>query len=256
MIKIRNLRFHLMLPAILLSCESPKLRTNQRPGELGANPSNFLVDSMPTNAGVVDYSDSINFTDSNGWKQGQWIRWSKGKLVENYMYKNDTLNGHYVTEKGEGYYKNGRMDGYQFSYLRDREDIQMVNFYIDGVHIWGGFPSEGQKFVVPVKEFHISVDSTYVVCPNIYGSTWYEGSFCLLPDSLNNGRLLPHRYGIHRVYHNNGNLKAIVDYDEETIQEFDSLGEMSHHTTFDGKEIHRVPTLGRYRKFKHRRRHR
>lgn len=158
------------------------------------------------------------------------------------------MNGHYETNHGEGYYKNGQKDGLQFSYYGKKESILMVSYYNNGKRIWSGFPAAGRDFVIPLKDFYISVDSTHIKAPYINGQTWYEGSFCLLPDSLNNGRLLPHRYGIHKIYHMNGIIKGIVDYDNETIQEFDSLGNRKYQTKFDESTIHNLPTLGRYRK--------
>lgn len=230
----------------MISCGTDTTKETERPSKSKKDTGEIQVDSFPERISKVDYSDSINFTDSNGLKQGQWIRKWKGKLVEKYTYVNDTLNGHYETDHGEGYYVNGQKDGFQFSYYGEKESILMVNFYTDGNHIWGGFPAAGRDFVIPLKDFHISVDSTYVKAPYINGQTWYEGRFCLLPDSLNNGRLLPHRYGVHKVYHMNGNLKAIVDYNKETIQEFDSLGNEIYHTKFENYKTHNLPTLGRY----------
>lgn len=215
--------------------------------------SEIPVDSTTKSIHEVDYSDSINFTDSHGWKQGKWIRKWKGKLVESYTYVNDTLHGHYETDQGEGYYKHGQKDGLQFAYYGEKESILMVNYYTNGTHVWGGFPAAGRDMVIPLKDFHISVDSTYVKAPYINGQTWYEGNFCLLPDSINNGKLLPHRYGIHKIYHMNGNIKGIVDYDEEIVQEFDSTGKRKYQAHFNEWKIHNLPTLGRYRKNKNRR---
>tara|TARA_R110002124_G_scaffold186179_1_gene353711 strand:- start:445 stop:1137 length:693 start_codon:yes stop_codon:yes gene_type:complete len=230
----------------MISCGTDTTKETERQSESMKDTGEIQVDSFHKRISKVDYSDSINYTDSNGWKQGQWIRKWNGKLIEKYSYVNDSLNGHYETDHGEGYYINGQKDGFQFSYYGQKDSILMLNFYADGNHIWGGFPAAGRDFVIPLKDFHISVDSTYVKAPYINGQTWYEGRFCLLPDSLNNGRHLPHRYGVHKVYHLNGNLKAIVDYNKESIQEFDSLGNEKYRTKFENYKIHKLPTLGRY----------
>jgi hypothetical protein len=208
------------------------------------NTSETTTDTNPS----VNYSDSINFTDSNGLKQGQWIKKWKGKLVEKYTYINDTLNGHYESDHKEGFYRNGQKDGFDYLYYGEKESILMVNFYENGTHIWGGCPASGREYLVPVKDFQISKDSIFIKASYINKQTWYEGSFCLLPDSLNNGRLFPHRYGVHKVYHMNGKLRGIIDYNKETILEFDSLGNQKYQATFKQTEIHKLPTLGRYKK--------
>jgi hypothetical protein len=238
--------FAILITFMIISCETDTTKETEMLSESRKDTSEIQVDSLPEKILKPDYSDSINFTDSNGWKQGQWIRKWKDKLVENYTYVNDTLNGPYETDHGEGYYKNGQKEGLQFSYYGKKESILMVNYYANGNHIWGGFPAAGRDFVIPIKDFHISIDSTYVKAPYVNGQTWYEGSFCLLPDSMNNGRLLPYRYGVHKVYYMNGNLKAIVDYNKETIQEFDSLGNEKYHTGFENYKTHNLATLGRY----------
>lgn len=193
----------------------------------------------------IDYSDSINFRDANGLKQGHWIKKWRGRLVEDYMYVNDTLHGPYELDHGEGYYKNGKKEGFEYLYYGEKESLLGVNYYENGAHIWSGCPTAGRAYVIPVKEFQISKDSTYVKAPYINGQLWYEGSFCLLPDKTNNGLLMPHRYGIHKVYHMNGKIKGIIDNSKETIQEFDSLGNLLYKAKFEQYEIHRQ-RIGRY----------
>jgi len=241
-----NKLFTILITFIIISCGTDTTKETERLSESRKDTSEIQVDSLPKNTLKPDFLDSINFTDSNGWKQGQWIRIWNGKLVEKHTYVNDTLNGYFETEHGEGWNKNGHKEGFQFTYYGEKESILMVNYYADGNHIWGGFPAAGRDYVIPIKDFHISVDSTFVSAPYINGQTWYEGNFCLLPDSLNNGRILPHRYGVHKVYHMNGKIKAIVDYNDKTIQKYDSLGNKKYHTKFENNKIHNLPTLGRY----------
>lgn len=244
----RVLLFALLGVGLWASCASESAKTPRKKSAPTSDTTLVLADNIPDFRNDQGDASLINFTDANGWKQGKWLRKWKGKLVELYTYVNDTLHGPYETSHGEGYYNNGLRHGFQFAYYGEKESILMVNYYTNGEHVWGGFPAAGSELLIPVKEFHISVDSTYVKAPYINGQTWYEGGFCLLPDSLNYGRLLPHRYGIHKIYHMNGQIKGVVDYERETIHEFDSLGRLKYQARFDEAHIHRLPTLGRYKK--------
>ena len=221
---MNNTFLFIILVLLLIGCQSPE-KAKPDPGlKIQVTDSTQIIKTPEELVHEVNYSDSLNHTDINGLKQGPWERYWNDKLVESYFYVNDTLHGPYKTDHGEGVYKHGKKHGYQFSYYGDKESILMVNYFEDGEHLWGGFPRAGRDLLIPIKEFHILKDSVHVVAPYINGKTWYEGSFCLLPDSLNSGNLTPHSYGIHKVYHMNGSLKGIVDYDNKTIVEYDSSG--------------------------------
>ncbi len=138
-------------------------------------------------------------------------------------------------------------DGYHFIYYPDKESILLVEHFKDGIREWIGYPAAGRDYVIPLKEFGIFVDSVFVKAPYINGKTWYEGNFITFPDdTLKNGNRIPYRSGIHRVYHLNGKIKAVVDYENETVQEFDSLGNEKYKVGFNQSEVHMLPTLGNY----------
>lgn len=210
-----------------------------------------IKDSSKTNFDSIiitntkpNYSDSINFTDSNGLKQGQWIRKWKGKLVEKYTYVNDTLNGHYETDHGEGFYLNGKKEGFQYTYYGEKESILMISYFEKGNKIWSGFPTADREYLIPIKGFHISKDSIYIEAPDINNQIWYKGNFFLYSDIDNTQRT--YAYGVHKIYHRNGNLKGIVNYSIKTIMEYDSLGNLLYETTFNQHKIHQQPITSFY----------
>ncbi|WP_107037767.1 hypothetical protein [Brumimicrobium mesophilum] len=213
--------------------------------ELSSEPSvQFKQDSVVK----VDYKDSINYTDENGLKQGRWVRKWRGKLIESYNYVNDTLHGHFETEHKEGDYIKGKKEGFEFHYYGEKESILSVSYYENGEFIWSGCPRAGRDYLIPPKNFQIKKDSIHIKAPYINGETWYEGDFCLLPDPLNKGRLSTFSYGVHTVYHMNGNIKGYVDYTNELITEFDSLGNLKYKAKFKERDIHQQVTFGFYKK--------
>lgn len=243
--RVFKIEFMLMLLfVIVVGCNSTTLDKQHTKAILTENDQR--IDSIIKSTPQIDYSDSVNFVDSNGLKQGQWVKKWKGKLIEKYTYVDHVLHGDYETEHGKGYFENGKMEGLQYTYYGDKKGIMMVTYCEKGERIWSGFPLANRDFLIPVKDFHIYRDSIEVKAPYMNGQTWYEGNFCLLPDRKNNNRYMPYRYGVHKVYHMNGKVKGIVDYSKQTVQEFDSLGNQKYQAKFEETEIHQLPTLGAY----------
>lgn len=194
-----------------------------------------------------NYADLVNYTDTNGWKQGKWIRKWKGHILEINNYVNDTLHGMQQYLDGwcptEIYYEKGKREGFKYIYSSHKKEcIGMILYFENDSCIWSGFPCIGRMMYVPDKDFHIYRDTVFIEAPYINRNLWYEGHFCLKPDSVNDGRLMPHRYGIHKIYHLNGNIRGIIDYTKKTVQEFDSTGKFLCQSRFDEYKVN----VGRY----------
>lgn len=170
-----------------------------------------------------DLSELLNFTDKNNLKQGRWEDtniWRSDTIIEVKTYKDNTLHGY--SAKGNRFcrsectYKNGQIDGC-FYYLADGKcrdkGYGMIVFYENGVKRWAAFGCD-HMFVFPVKGFHLRGDSVCVIAPYINGKTWYEGCFVKVDDSLKT-RFSNDYVGIgrHRVYCKNGEIHAVIDYD-------------------------------------------
>ena len=137
-----------------------------------------------------------------------------------------------------------KLNGLQLDpYEGDRNSLRSVSFYRNDTLTWQGFPAAGRDFIIPIKEFHINEDSTYVKAPYINGNTWYEGSFRLVPDTLYKGRKMPCEYGIHKVYHLNGKLKALIDFTKDSITEYDSNGVLKYEAHFKQYKVHQKAML-------------
>ena len=193
----------------------------------------------------------LNYKDSAGLKQGIWNSINKQNEREIYTYCNDTLNGFYSVEnfpwRHEGYYKKGKMDSIQRTYSGKR--VEHLSFHKEGRQLWWvSFAADG-GFLVPIKGFHITDDTTmFVVAPYPSGQTWYEGQF--ISTKCFKTRLLPHfqtfTTGIHRIYFESGKLRGLVDYDHKTITEYDSTGRQIYVTKLNDFKTHKQMVLTMY----------
>ena len=126
---MKNGIIHTLLFVLFTGCNSgadKQPMRNNAPREVS---SNAVLDSNNKIHATIDYSDSINFRDANGLKQGHWIKKWRGRLVEDYMYVNDTLHGPYELDHGEGYYKHGKKEGFEYLYYGEKESLLGVNYY-------------------------------------------------------------------------------------------------------------------------------
>lgn len=228
-----------------MSCESEPAETSLDTSAQSRDSSIGNINSISELTIQVDYSDSINYTDSNGWKQGKWIlRGWKNEIIEIKTYKNDTLHGLYQKLNGtpsDEKYIMGKREGYQYTYYKNPTRLLSVSYYENDSSIWTGFPAANESILTPVKHFQSTRDSIFIRAPYENGKTWYEGSFCLKPSKLNNGRIMTYSYGLHKMYFRNGKLKGVVDYDNEIIQEYDSLGNELYKAKFEEQELHNQP---------------
>jgi hypothetical protein len=196
-----------------------------------------LLDSVITKKPEVE---TLNFTDANGLKQGKWVKKWKGKNIEIKNFKDNILNGYYFNNfynPIEGYYKNGKREGMFFHYYDYKSKfIAMESFYKNDTSIWSGFPASDKDRLVPLKGFGISRDSVFIEAPDYDGKIWYAGTFCFKFDKHYN-RKETIAYGIHKVYFKNGKLKGIVDYDKQTIQEFDTNGTRLYKAKFSDFDV-------------------
>ncbi|MFA9214576.1 MAG: hypothetical protein ACEQSR_12130 [Candidatus Methylacidiphilales bacterium] len=201
-----------------------------------------LLDSVNTKKPAVE---TINFTDANGLKQGKWVKKWKGKIVNVAHYKDNLLhgysayylNGNVLTYDGN--YVNGKREGlflgyYSFKY----KSICWEGFFKNDTCIWSGFPACDKDRLVPLKGFGINRDAVFIQDPDYDGKIWYEGNFKLQKNKYND-RKETEAYGIHKVYFKNGKLKGIVDYDKQTIQEFDTNGTRHYKAKFNEFEVHK-----------------
>ncbi len=174
------------------------------------------------------FISKINHIDSNGLKQGMWIsRSNKNRIKHIETFLNDTLNGYWFEESNgfqkEGYYEKGLKQGYFWCYRLNHNrfnksaynfNIYQEFFYKNDTISWMALPEKEMGYLVPLDDYITSnLDSVYAKGVYRNGSVWFEGAY------INKNHV-----GIHRVYFPNGKLHGEIDYDKNTVIEFDSLG--------------------------------
>lgn len=164
----------------------------------------------------IDYSDSLNYVDEQGWKQGPHIAKNEwGKVILEATYKNDTIVGYYRYWDGmqkDGYYENGKKHG-NFNWYYNNGSILLISHWEHDSIIWHAPYIANQFQGYPVKDLTMEVDSVYVEVPHPNGKIWYRGLF------VNNKEV-----GIHETWYDFGVQHGILDYNTRKFTEFDSTG--------------------------------
>jgi antitoxin component YwqK of YwqJK toxin-antitoxin module len=219
---------YIIISLLFLNCENNNSRvdTDQLPPlkevdniKIITQKEDTIIQSKLNDSTHIKTDKSINNQkDTNGLKQGIWITkgW-KNKTINISNYINDTLNGYYFDWKGgqtEGNYLNGKKNGYFRHYYGNKEDssVLAISLYKLDSLIWTGYPACDKRYIVNVKGFHSSLDSTFIEVPHMNGNIWYRGAL------VNNLEV-----GEHYIYKENGKLYATVDYDSKQITEYDSI---------------------------------
>src|SRR3954468_23992469 len=78
----------------------------------------------------------------------------------------------------------------------------------NGKQIWWANYKADKDYLIPVKGFHIKVDSVYIICPFPNGNIWYEGLF-ILKREYNDTTPRTVMTGVHKIYYPNGKLHGI-----------------------------------------------
>lgn len=197
--------------------------------------------------------DGENYTDPQGRKQGLWIKsliMKNDTIINKHTYRNDTLNGSFAEggrySRIEGYYKNGQFDSV-FYCISDNKEVsrnyQMVQYFSNGIIQWAAFGYD-QHLIFPEKGFSFWVDNVYIRVPYYNGKLWYEGEFSIVDRSLKTKCTDRHvGVGIHKVYYENGDIHALIDYDKLTVKLYDP-GDSHHFVKYSFTEFRKVKNCG------------
>jgi|TARA_B110000261_G_C12892857_1_gene281167 antitoxin component YwqK of YwqJK toxin-antitoxin module len=128
-------------------------------------------------------------------------------------------NGYFLEKKGmvrDGYYVNGKKEGiFRTYYNKEKGKVMSTYLYQSDTVVWSAHPAANKNRLIHIKNIHTSNDSTLVIVPFLNGKTWYEGVF-----NFNEP------IGIHKTYFENSRLKGEVNYNNQTVTEFDSTGKV------------------------------
>jgi len=179
----------------------------------------LLIAFTLVNTSVIEKSDSINYTDAQGWKQGRWIESSDGDDAEGCSAGTKIEDGFYKDNRKVGvwrrYWCSGKLKN-ELVYNADRT-ISSKDYYQDGkLKEEGTWNSAG--WIGPYKFYH----------PN--GKLYYEWSYD------QSGK----RTGRQRYYFDNGNMMFDGEWnggkEAGVIKEYYENGALRSEKTFnDGK---------------------
>lgn len=176
--------------------------------------------SLYTNSEEEKKTDLINYQDRLGRKQGEWKIYSKDQLVKREFYENNKLEGKSIEyfangEVLETAYKNGDREGYAMLYSPNSSAAKFVTFWKENKKMWATFPNLIENSFLPDKGFINSTNKEVeIIVPYVSGETLLIGTID------KNG--IP--IGKHRVYYETQELKAIIDYDSDSLRIFTRTG--------------------------------
>lgn len=201
---------------------------------------------------LVNYKDSLNYTDSIGRKQGIWEkRYQKGRIIERGFYIDDLKDGEFWDHRNmeaTREYKMGVLHGYSRVYYDfSKGKIMSISKYENGEKLWS-IPQAALKIsLIPIKgiHFHTDSDSMYIRAPFPNGNLFYEGWVF----HLDSNRHHESWGGTHKMYHENGKVRMIANYPnatrndspEITMELYDSLGNRNYNGFYSDipKELRR-----------------
>ena len=96
--------------------------------------------------------------------------------------------------------------------------------YTHNVQQWLVFPWELEAYIVPVKGGSTRLDSVTYFVPYLSGDSLYHGHMRAAE------KLKDRYYGVHRAYDPGNKLKAIIDYDQDSMWVFDRAGRLTERT--------------------------
>ncbi|MCB0798605.1 MAG: hypothetical protein KDB85_13390, partial [Chitinophagales bacterium] len=233
---MRTIFFILTITLGLIGCSN---QTEPTPINDNLDPTDSTVTIQTVTSTSSPNSDTFNLIDSNGLRQGIWIYQLNGKLLKSESYVDSKLNGTSYEYLANGEirktdYSNGLQNGYFLQYWPDSVFGSFVSYWENGMHLWAAFPWELTYYLVPIKGFIINKDSAEIKVPYNSGKLMYTGT--IIRDRKNIGKAI----GIHKAYYETGKLKAIVDYDKNMIEIFDTLGQVTTTSTIRDWKGHRI----------------
>lgn len=187
---------------------------------------NYVIEKQVT----ID-KDTLNFTDSLGRKQGEWHKYLYGKLWKIENYKDNLLHGKFYKYFGNGEvisveYVNGIQHGYDLHYHPDSTSARFCSFFEHGEKIWFTFPEIIEIYNSSVKGQSIYRDTVEMIVPYNSGKILYKGTF------ISNGDNYAKEIGIHKSYYESGEIKALIDYDNDSIILYSKEGKIIESKNF------------------------
>lgn len=175
-------------------------------------------------------TDTLNYTDVNGLKQGRWETYWNGKIAKREFFRDGKLHG--VCENYQGNevwktsYSHGIRNGISGLYAPKNSYATFITYWNDGKKVWSVFPWDLNESIIPIKGFLSEVEDTSEVVVHFNsGQLMYSGKIV-------GNDAVP--VLIHTSYYETGELRAVINYDKDTIHVFEKNGKRKlSHTIHD-----------------------
>jgi len=222
---MKNKAVFYFLLLLNLSCQLHESENNPKKGEISSQKQakERIVKDTP----VTAPSFRLNFTDINGLKQGLWKTYWNKKIWKEERYKDGHLhginreyfaNGEIIQSK----YINGVKHGLSIHYHPDSSAARFITLWDNDKAIWLAFPNILESSFVSLKGFILHIDSAKLEIPYVSGKLLYSGTIIKKEPDINLG----YPIGIHKVFYETGELKALVDFDSRKLTVYDKGGEI------------------------------
>lgn len=158
---------------------------------------------------------SKQYLNGKVWKIN---RYSAGKL--------DGKNFEFL-ENGEileTNYKNGIRDGYFLHYAPKSRTAKFATFWKDGKKLWSAFPDQLDLSIIPSKGFITDEDTIEIKIPYNSGKLLYQGRI------ISPAKIEDECIGKHTLWFENGKIRAIIDYDRDSIKIYNEKGKLLQNT--------------------------
>ena len=114
----------------------------------------------------------------------------------------------------------GQRHGAFTHYHPDSSAAKSYSWFENDTQQWIAFPWELESYLVPVKGWSATHDSTEIRVPYVSGPLLYQGSLNLADN------IMDRPYGTHHVYYPDGSVKAAIDYDKDSMSVYSRSGQL------------------------------
>ncbi|MCB0476705.1 MAG: hypothetical protein KDC84_00980 [Crocinitomicaceae bacterium] len=182
------------------------------------------LDVKPPEYNKPDDGDStLNETDSLGRKIGKWETEVDGQVWKTEFYKDGKLHGLQTQKLDKGkvletHFANGKKNGISQEYQDGAKVADYLTIYQNDKRVFSTFPKDLAQGNFKKIIFSTELDSIDLKINYLSGKKLYEGKIL----KKSNIRGVP--VGEHKVFYENGQTKYLLNFEKDSIYQFDTKG--------------------------------
>lgn len=223
---MKKVKIILLFYLLYLSCDSVNNTYDKTTKVYKTDTITFNIKTLQPPKDVDILIEDWNYTDTNDLKQGKWVKLENNKFSKIQYFKDGYLDGvSYELTDGDTievkHYVKNKLNGICLHCPQFLKACAHCTFFQDDKKLWTAFPQDLKHNFIPFKGFILHVDSAYIKIPYKNGNIFYEGKV-----KRQEKPFKPHWIclGEHKIYYQNGNIEAKIDYDIDSIKVFNRAG--------------------------------